>query len=148
MNEFVSIEGMPTWAKLNKSEVTDWIVKVLENSGFGLGELFFKFVSDSELLDYNRRFRQGDYYTDVLTFDESVGMKLFGTVIISHQRVWENAHEYDEDPNREILRVMIHGVLHLMGVKDNEKEANTMRQKEEQALELFDVSRETIESKG
>jgi probable rRNA maturation factor len=96
------------------------------------------FCSDSYLLQMNRSFLQHDYYTDIITFDLSEGAGTIGEVYISTDRVKENAVSHQCSYSNEILRVMIHGALHLIGYKDKKKsEITIMRQKEDYYLRLF-----------
>ncbi len=96
------------------------------------------FCSDSYLLEMNRSFLQHDYYTDIITFDLSEGGGTIGEVYISIDRVKENAVSHQSTYSNELLRVMIHGALHLIGYKDKKKsEITIMRQKEDYYLRLF-----------
>jgi rRNA maturation RNase YbeY len=99
----------------------------------------FIFCSDEYLLQINKEFLQHDYFTDIITFDLSVGSAIEAEIYISIDRVRENAATYNTSFRRELYRVMIHGVLHLAGFKDKTKRENRMmRSKEEQYLLLFE----------
>jgi probable rRNA maturation factor len=94
-----------------------------------LEQLDVIFVDDEELLQMNRAFLQHDYYTDIITFDLSDAMDtVHGELYISRDRVIENAALLTSTPSDEILRVCIHGLLHLCGINDkNEEEKLEMR---------------------
>jgi probable rRNA maturation factor len=104
-----------------------------------LGELNYVFCSDDYLLDINRRFLSHDYYTDIITFDISESKaEVIGEVYISIDRVKDNAVQLQQTTQRELLRVIIHGALHLCGYKDKTKaQQKIMRQKEDNYLLMF-----------
>lgn len=103
-------------------------------------------LSDEDLLVYNKEFLQHDYYTDIITFvidedEESLEAELY----VSLDRVQENASKLSVEFSRELLRVFIHGVLHLCSYEDKEEEdVKLMREREDYYLNLVDVSRETL----
>ena len=81
-----------------------------------------------------------DFYTDIISFDYSVGNEISGDVFISVERVQENALDYSTDFDSELLRVMSHGILHYCGYKDKtESEAAVMRRKEDEKIKMFHV---------
>jgi rRNA maturation RNase YbeY len=89
----------------------------------------------------NREYLNHNYFTDVITFDYSEGKIVSGDVFISVDQVFLNARQYHTEPAEEIRRVMIHGVLHLMGHRDgNEEEKRNMRDLENEALNLWKKS--------
>lgn len=121
-----------------KSALRNWIKQTVQQEGFKLQELNFIFCSDAYLLQMNREFLNHDTYTDIITFDntESEG-KICGDIFISVERVMENAEKYGVDQREELHRVMIHGVLHLLGYTDKGKEKKAqMTEKENQYLGL------------
>ena len=104
-----------------------------------IGKITFYFVSDEELLEINRAHLNHDYYTDIITFDYSTQRKLEGEIYVSIERVRENGKDFSE----ELIRVMSHGVLHMLGYNDkSEEELITMRSKEEEWIKYI-VSRES-----
>lgn len=122
------------------SKYTEWINKVVRNYEAMPGTLQYVFMSDEELLAMNQKFLQHDYYTDIITFDYSEGMKISGDIFISVDRVGENAEAFKVTFEEELRRVMIHGVLHLLGMKDStDADRNKMREAEEEAMKLFHV---------
>ena len=102
------------------------------------GELSFVFCSDEYLLKMNIDYLKHDFYTDVITFDYSEGDIISGDVFISIERIKENSEKYNVSFENELQRVMIHGVLHLVGYKDKtEEELKQMREKESQYLNIL-----------
>ena len=98
------------------------------------------FFSDEDLKELNIKHLSHDYYTDVISFDESKNNALNGNIAISVERVADNASKYSVSFEDELRRVMIHGVLHFMGYNDsNENEITTIRKKEDYALSMFHV---------
>lgn len=99
------------------------------------GHLSFVFCSDDYLLKINQDFLQHDYYTDIITFDYSEGNKISGDLMISVDRVRDNARQHTISFEDELSRVMIHGVLHLLGFGDKTfEESSKMRKLESDAL--------------
>lgn len=96
--------------------------------------------SDERLWEINRKYLNHDFYTDIITFDYSEGVEISGDLMISYERVKENAKEEKVTVQQELRRVMAHGVLHLLGFKDkSEEDAAEMRSQEDAALDLFHV---------
>lgn len=118
---------------------TAWLGEAVASKGFVVGELHFIFCSDDYLLDVNRKFLEHDYLTDIITFPgDTPGVS--GDLFISVDRVAENASLFDTTPEEEIRRVMIHGVLHLMGMDDATPELKeAMHRAEDELLQLFHV---------
>lgn len=110
---------------------------------FSIEEVHFKkvsfiFCSDNFLLELNKQYLQHDFYTDVLTFSIPMDTSIQGDIYISIDRIKENAKIFCVSYQNELLRVMIHGVLHLCGYNDNSKnKISVMRQKEDFFLKLF-----------
>mgnify|MGYP006292505977 FL=1 len=116
-----------------------WLEKVAHKEGGRLEGLNYIFCTDTFLLEMNRTHLGHDYFTDIITFDLSVDSGLItGDIYISVDRVRENATEFKEPFSRELQRVMVHGLLHLLGYKDKTKaEKEAMRRKEEACLSLL-----------
>jgi len=103
----------------NKTSIRKWIAESIKEENCFLGELNFIFCSDEYLLKINQEYLKHDTYTDIITFDNSEEEdEISGDIFISVERVNENAIEYKIDPNTELKRVIIHGVLHLIGFPD------------------------------
>jgi rRNA maturation RNase YbeY len=123
----------------NARALKAWVKAVVETKSKKLGEVAYVFCSDEYLLQMNQEHLQHDYYTDIITFDYTEGNIVSGDLFISIDRVKENALKEAVDFDIELRRVMIHGILHLLGLKDKKKEdQEAMRLAENQALTLFD----------
>lgn len=113
-----------------------WLSGVIDDYNKEVGELSFIFCSDEYLLEMNREHLNHDYYTDVITFDFTDNGVIAGDVFISYDRVVDNSEEFSEGSSYdEMCRVMIHGVLHLLGFNDKtDGERNIMRTEETKNL--------------
>lgn len=116
-----------------------WLQEVTQQENSQLAELTYIFCTDSYLHQMNVEYLQHDTFTDVITFDYTESQQaISGDVFISVERVQENAAHYQSTPGEELRRVMVHGLLHLLGYKDkSEEEKKQMRTKEDQYLRLF-----------
>ena len=124
----------------NKEQVSDWVLRVINSKGYKLGNLVYAFFNDEDLKDLNVRFLRHDYYTDVISFDESSDQVVSGNIAISVDRVKENATQIGVDFEEELHRVMIHGVLHFIGYNDKtSSEKKEFREQEALALSMFHV---------
>jgi len=124
-----------------KNRIRRWVYGFIESRHRIPGDIAFVFTSNDRLLEMNREYLNHNYFTDVITFDYSEGNIVSGDVFISVDQVFLNARQYHSEPSEEIRRVMIHGVLHLMGHRDgNEKEKRNMRDLENEALNLWQKS--------
>ena len=122
----------------HKGLIREWLTTVLEKEGRIAGELSFIFCSDKYLLQMNQQFLNHDEFTDVITFDYSDSKLLHGDIFISVERVKENALTQKASFHEELHRVMVHGVLHIVGYKDKEPKATAeMRSREDQYLALL-----------
>ena len=122
----------------DETQLESWIEKVVSEKGFELGEVNYIFCDDDYLLKLNIEFLQHDTLTDIISFDNSLGKLINGDIYISIERIRENAKEYNVTFEEEIHRVMIHGVLHYMGLKDkSDDEKLTMRKEENKALSVL-----------
>ena len=116
-----------------------WLKAVAESEGKRLGDIGIIFCSDNYLLNVNKEYLNHDYYTDIITFDYCEGNKLSGDLFISVDSVRENAAYYDVEFHVELRRVIVHGLLHLIGYDDHSDEDITqMRAKENACLLLRD----------
>ncbi|SMO58650.1 rRNA maturation RNase YbeY [Saccharicrinis carchari] len=124
--------------KLNKDLIDRWIIQLLANDGWVAKEISFIFCSDAYILKINKAYLQHNYYTDIITFDYCIDSYISGDIFISLDTVRNNADDYNTTFKQELYRVIIHGILHLMGFKDKTpQQAAIMRQKEEEALALL-----------
>ena len=124
----------------NEAEISSWIAAFCQTENTSVDSLVFAFFSDEDLKTLNIKHLSHDYYTDVISFDESKNNALNGNIAISVERVADNASKYSVSFEEELRRVMIHGVLHFMGYNDSsENEIITIRKKEEYALSMFHV---------
>lgn len=122
----------------NRRRLTAWIKAVCESKGKKAGDIQYIFTSDERILSINREFLKHDYYTDIITFDYTEDDTLSGDIFISVDTVRANAAEYGATPDEELLRVIIHGVLHLAGFKDKKPaDAKVMRAEENEALSMW-----------
>ena len=117
-------------------EIKNWIVQVIRSEGKEPGDLSFIFVADNYIKKINREFLNHDYYTDVIAFDYGEGNIINGEIYLGIETIKRNTKIFNSNLKDEILRVMIHGVLHLMGYNDkNENEVKKMRRKEDVCLD-------------
>jgi|TARA_B110000967_G_scaffold144578_1_gene147977 probable rRNA maturation factor len=122
----------------NKDRISLWLLDVIKNEEKSLNEISYNFCSDSELLKVNKEFLNHDTLTDIITFDYSGLSGISGEVLISTERVKENAQEFSQVFNVELRRVMVHGVLHLCGFKDKtDADKLIMTEKEDFYLSRF-----------
>ncbi len=120
-----------------RTKLKSFIKNIFKKEGKILGELSYVFCSDEYLLNINRQFLNHDYYTDIITFDISETMEeVKGEIYISIERVKDNAKQLNQTTQKELLRVIFHGALHLCGYKDKTKSQKTqMRLKEDYYLQ-------------
>ena len=120
---------------LDERKIGRWIRAVAAEYGFAVGNINYIFCSDERELAVNREFLGHDYYTDVITFDYSTAGTLNGDIFISLDTVRSNAEMVGVTYEQELLRIIIHGVLHLTGQGDKTPETKVvMTEKEEKAL--------------
>ncbi len=122
----------------NKDSIINWIERVVEFHQGKIEQLNYIFCDDEYLLKINKEFLEHDYYTDIITFDNSIGKNIDGEIFISTERVKDNSNKYNVSFDHELKRVIIHGVLHLLGFKDkSEEQQKLMTLKENEALISF-----------
>lgn len=117
----------------NKDALSAWVIRTIRKEAKIPGEINFIFCNDNFLIDINRKYLNHDYYTDIITFDNSdFENEISGDIFISYERVIENAQKLSVYIDKEMSRVVIHGVLHLIGYNDSKiKEIAEMREKED-----------------
>jgi len=124
--------------KISTENISIWLKDVTNKEGKEIGELVYVFCNDDYLIEKNMHFLKHDTLTDVITFDYCYEEIISGDILISTERVKANALKYDVDFLTELHRVMVHGLLHLLGYKDKrESDALLMRQKENYYLKLI-----------
>lgn len=122
----------------NKRLLNAWIKEFVSVYNKQVGEIGFVFCSDEKILEVNQTFLKHDYYTDIITFDYCVGDIIGGDIYISVERVKENALEHQVEYNHELLRVLAHGVLHLIGFQDKTpKKKIEMTSNEDLCISLY-----------
>ena len=125
----------------SKKLLKGWIKEFVSHYDKKVGELAFVFCSDSKILEINLQYLNHDYYTDIITFDYCEGNFVSGDVFISVDRVRENASSHNSDFNSELIRILAHGVLHLIGFQDKtEKTKEEMTRNEDLCMSLFFTS--------
>jgi rRNA maturation RNase YbeY len=124
---------------INKKICKQWIKEIVTGFGFKVGDISVIFCSDNFLLEYNRKYLQHNYYTDIITFNYNSNNSISGDLFISIDTVTANAVTYQVDNLVELRRVIIHGILHLLNFNDHtEEEILEMRRQEMLALEIYD----------
>jgi rRNA maturation RNase YbeY len=113
----------------------EWLIS---NEYFTVGNINLIFTNNEEIIRLNRKYLNHDYYTDVITFYYEEIDKLSGDIFISLDKVFENSKDYQTDFNNELLRVVFHGFLHLVGYNDQTKEeVQIIREKEDYYLKNY-----------
>lgn len=132
-------DGDTPLPRLDFDLIERWLGRVGEKHGRMMGEVSYLFCGDEKILHVNREFLQHDYYTDIITFDYCRGRLLRGDIVISIDTVRSNAESVSATYERELLRVIVHGILHLCGINDKGPgEREIMEAHEDDALSLFD----------
>ncbi|MBR7028855.1 MAG: rRNA maturation RNase YbeY [Bacteroidaceae bacterium] len=127
--------------RLPRRVVNKWIRAVAANYGKRVGELAYIFVDDNKILEVNRQYLNHDYFTDIITFDYTQGAVISGDLFISLDTVRSNSIEQGTAYDEELLRVIIHGVLHLCGINDKGPgERQIMEAAENKALAIYKSS--------
>lgn len=131
------VEGVEL-PKISEELLSDWISRVASSHSRDLGELCYVFCSDDYILQVNNEHLNHDYYTDIITFDYSESSIISGDLFVSLDTVKSNSELFGQDYSNELMRVVIHGILHLCGINDkSDDEALQMRKAEEEALSLL-----------
>ncbi len=119
---------------------TRLLIQCVDKEGVKCGFLNFVFCSDQYVLDLNKKYLDHDYFTDILTFDQGDAETIAGDIFISIDRAMENAVKFKVALEDEVRRLLIHGVLHLVGYKDaTDEEKSQMRSKEDYYLSLWTI---------
>jgi rRNA maturation RNase YbeY len=124
----------------NEGAISNWISNVIKSENKKEGEINYIFCDDEYLLQINQEHLQHDYYTDIISFDYTVGNEINGDIFISIERVKDNAVDFNVTFEGELKRVLVHGILHYCGYKDkSESDELLMRSKEDEKLAMFHV---------
>jgi len=124
----------------NQKKLVKWIGDVISSEGFQVAEINYIFCDDSYLNKINQEFLNHDTFTDIISFDYTLGKEVGGDIFISIERVLENAEKFNEVFENELHRVMIHGILHFIGYKDKTKKDKTlMRTKEDEKIFILNA---------
>ena len=132
----ISFQIQAKYRLANRSKIKVWLNNIIKEEGVKTGTITYLLINDKEMLVYNQQFLQHDTLTDVITFENKDVNKISGDIIISIERIYENAEKYKVVFTKELYRVMAHGLLHLLGYNDkSNKEAKEIRKKENYYLE-------------
>ena len=124
----------------NEAQYEDWISRIIQSEGFDEGEINYIFCDDEYLHKINVEYLDHDTLTDIISFDYTVGNLIQGDIFVSIERVRDNATDFNVSFDEELLRVLVHGVLHYCGYKDkSEADQALMRSKEEEKMQMFHV---------
>ena len=125
-----------------RTRIKNWITAIIKDEGKKVGDIAYIFCDDEQILETNISYLDHNTYTDIITFDYVEGNVISGDILISVDRVKDNAELFNCTFEQELHRVIIHGILHLLGVGDkSEEEAQVMRKREEEALVKWDTVR-------
>lgn len=132
-------DGKTLMPEIDTARLEKWIAAVAQSHNRIIGPLTYIFCDDPKILEVNRQFLNHDYFTDIITFDYSRGRMISGDMFISLDTVLTNSELVAATYDRELLRVIIHGVLHLCGINDKGPgEREIMESFENKALILLD----------
>ena len=122
-----------------EGKIVVWIEKVAHSFNKKIGEVQYMICSDDKMLEYNKLHLNHDYYTDIITFDYSQNSYISGDIYIGLETVMTNAETLGKPFQEEFYRVLIHGILHLCGLKDkNPTDEKRMHEEEDKALSMLD----------
>lgn len=134
MIEFIDL---PSTLAEYEVRLNNWLKNLAKAHKFKIGRLVYNFVNNEEILRINKKHLEHDYFTDIITFNYVEGNKINGEIFISTEQVEEQRHDYDNNFEEELLRVIAHGLLHLVGFDDhNDEDRGIMRREEEKSLIL------------
>jgi len=124
----------------NETKVSFWLNQVVVSENYVLGDLTYAFFNDEDLKEINIKFLNHDFYTDVISFNDTRNQIIAGNIAISVDRVVENAKLFDVSFDDELRRVMVHGLLHFAGFNDKTKtDKLIMTQTENLKTQMFHV---------
>lgn len=139
MNNFDwTTEGPVQLPPLHFDKITEWLIEVARRHDRIVGDVNYVFCDDETILRVNREYLSHDYYTDIITFDRSMRRLVRGDIYLSLDTVTSNAAQLHQEYDRELKRVIAHGLLHLCGIDDKGPgEREIMEQHENDALALL-----------
>ena len=124
--------------KFKNDKIKLWLNNSVEEENKIIGEIVYVFCDDAFLIKYNQKYLDKEYLTDIISFDYSKNEIISGDILISIDRINENSLIFEVSPVEELKRVMLHGLLHLIGFKDKtKKEKELMRRKEDYYLNKY-----------
>jgi len=115
----------------SQERVSLWLLDVIDKEEKAIKEISFNFCNDKELLKVNQEFLSHNNLTDIITFDYSDSSGIIGEILISTERVKDNALDFDQPFDVELRRIMVHGILHLCGYKDKSDDEKILMTKKE-----------------
>lgn len=122
---------------IRRRDTSAWVRAVAASYGKRVGDIAYIFCDDEKILEVNRQYLQHDYYTDIITFDYTEDDRISGDLFISLDTVRSNAEQQGADYDTELHRVIIHGILHLVGINDKAPgEREVMEAAEDKALAM------------
>ncbi|MEX1193333.1 MAG: rRNA maturation RNase YbeY [Brumimicrobium sp.] len=134
----IYIEEIDFSHKVDQNKLNNWLQRLAKEENKTLGPISIILGSDDWLLKANNTYLNHDFYTDIITFDYSEDNTISGDLLISVERVYDNADQFNVSRETEFNRVVVHGVLHLVGYKDkSDKDSIEMRKKEDYYLSLL-----------
>ncbi|MDY6800405.1 MAG: rRNA maturation RNase YbeY [Bacteroidota bacterium] len=120
----------------NKNHIKSWIISAIQNENYVPGKINFIFTSDKYLLNINKQYLSHNYFTDIITFNDVQENIINGDIFISLETVKNNSSRFGVSFDEELCRVMIHGIMHLIGYDDQtEEQKSEMRKKENEYLD-------------
>lgn len=124
---------------IDEEKIKFWIEKVIRKELKEPGEIFYNIISDESILKINQEYLDHDYFTDIITFDQSLVNIINGDIFISFETVKTNSDKLKNSFLEEMNRVIIHGIMHLCGYKDaTEAEKAEMREREDKHLSYLE----------
>lgn len=134
----ISFEFQVPFSIVPDIKYKQWLKAIIRKENFVPGDISYLFCDDDYLLVQNQHFLNHDTLTDIITFDQCVDKIVSGDIMISLDRVVENAQKFNVSIEKEFLRVVAHGVLHLCGYKDKtDPDAAIMRKMEDESIQMY-----------
>ena len=136
INFYYKVDGIEKIADTYK----EWLLEVAQHYDHSISELNYTFMSDEDLLQINIDHLGHDFYTDIITFDNTIGNVISADIAISYDRLLDNINTFNQSYQAELKRTMVHGVLHCLGFNDSTpEEKHHMRSLENEMINMFHV---------